>query len=112
MTIARRQRLDAAAERSALVQGRGHLSAARQVVLRSNNDGVGDFTGLLQKLDYIAELGRQRLWLLPFYPSPRRDDGYDIADYRDVHPDYGTLPMSGASSAKRTPAASASSPNW
>ncbi len=57
----------------------------------ANNDGVGDFTGLLEKLDYIAELGVDTLWLLPFYPSPRRDDGYDIADYRGVHPDYGNL---------------------
>ena len=57
----------------------------------SNNDGIGDFPGLISKLDYIAELGVNTLWLLPFYPSPRRDDGYDIADYRGVHPDYGTL---------------------
>ena len=57
----------------------------------SNNDGVGDFQGLLQKLDYIQSLGVNAIWLLPFYPSPRRDDGYDIADYRGVHPDYGTL---------------------
>ncbi len=57
----------------------------------ANNDGIGDFPGLIAKLDYIAELGVDTLWLLPFYPSPRRDDGYDIADYRDVHPDYGTL---------------------
>jgi len=57
----------------------------------ANNDGVGDFPGLLQKLDYIASLGVNAIWLLPFYPSPRRDDGYDIADYRGVHPDYGTL---------------------
>jgi maltose alpha-D-glucosyltransferase/alpha-amylase len=57
----------------------------------SNNDGFGDFPGLLQKLDYIASLGVNAIWLLPFYPSPRRDDGYDIADYRGVHPDYGTL---------------------
>lgn len=57
----------------------------------ANNDGVGDFPGLLQKLDYIAELGVTAIWLLPFYPSPRRDDGYDIASYRDVHPDYGSL---------------------
>ncbi len=55
------------------------------------NDGVGDFRGLLQKLDYIAELGVTAIWMLPFYPSPRRDDGYDIADYRGVHPEYGTL---------------------
>jgi maltose alpha-D-glucosyltransferase / alpha-amylase len=57
----------------------------------SNNDGVGDFPGLLQKLDYIAGLGVNVIWLLPFYPSPRRDDGYDISDYRGVHPDYGTM---------------------
>ncbi len=57
----------------------------------SNNDGIGDFPGLISKLDYIAELGVNTVWLLPFYPSPRRDDGYDIADYRGVHTDYGTL---------------------
>jgi maltose alpha-D-glucosyltransferase/alpha-amylase len=57
----------------------------------SNNDGVGDFAGLISRLDYIAELGVNTIWLLPFYPSPRLDDGYDIADYRGVHPDYGTL---------------------
>lgn len=57
----------------------------------SNNDGIGDFQGLIAKLDYIAELGVNTIWLLPFYPSPRRDDGYDIAEYRDVHSDYGTL---------------------
>jgi maltose alpha-D-glucosyltransferase/alpha-amylase len=57
----------------------------------SNNDGVGDFPGLLERLDYLSELGVTALWLLPFYPSPRRDDGYDIADYRGVHPEYGTL---------------------
>ena len=57
----------------------------------SDNDGVGDFRGLLDKLDYIAELGVTAIWLLPFYPSPRRDDGYDIADYRGVHPEYGSL---------------------
>jgi len=57
----------------------------------ANDDGVGDFAGLIQKLDYIASLGVDTVWLLPFYPSPRRDDGYDIANYRGVHPDYGTL---------------------
>ena len=57
----------------------------------SNNDGIGDFPGLLAKLDYIAELGVNTLWLLPFYPSPRRDDGYDIAAYKAVHRDYGTM---------------------
>ncbi len=57
----------------------------------ANNDGMGDFPGLIQKLDYIAGLGVTAIWLLPFYPSPRRDDGYDIADYRNVHPEYGTM---------------------
>ena len=57
----------------------------------SDNDGIGDFAGVLEKLDYIAELGVTAIWMLPFYPSPRRDDGYDIADYRGVHADYGTL---------------------
>ncbi|MBP0491288.1 maltose alpha-D-glucosyltransferase [Roseomonas indoligenes] len=56
----------------------------------SNDDGVGDFPGLIAKLDYIAELGVDTLWLLPFYPSPRRDDGYDISEYTGVHPDYGS----------------------
>ncbi|HEY2444186.1 MAG TPA: maltose alpha-D-glucosyltransferase [Rhizomicrobium sp.] len=57
----------------------------------ANNDGVGDFPGLIQRLDYLAELGVNAIWLLPFYPSPRRDDGYDIAHYRGVHPEYGTV---------------------
>jgi maltose alpha-D-glucosyltransferase/alpha-amylase len=57
----------------------------------SNDDGTGDFAGLLRKLDYIVDLGVNVVWLLPFYPSPLRDDGYDIAEYRGVHPDYGTL---------------------
>lgn len=57
----------------------------------SNNDGIGDFVGATQKLDYLQDLGVTVLWLLPFYPSPGRDDGYDIADYLDVHPDVGTL---------------------
>jgi maltose alpha-D-glucosyltransferase/alpha-amylase len=56
-----------------------------------NDDGIGDFAGLIAKLDYIVRLGVNTLWLLPFYPSPRRDDGYDIAAYEAVHPDYGTL---------------------
>jgi maltose alpha-D-glucosyltransferase / alpha-amylase len=57
----------------------------------SNADGIGDFNGLAHRLDYLAELGITAIWLLPFYPSPLRDDGYDIADYRTVHPDYGDL---------------------
>jgi maltose alpha-D-glucosyltransferase / alpha-amylase len=56
-----------------------------------NNDGVGDFAGLLQKLDYLQDLGVTCLWLLPFFPSPLRDDGYDISDYRNIHPQYGTM---------------------
>lgn len=57
----------------------------------SNGDGIGDFRGLTSRLDHIKELGATAIWLLPFYPSPLRDDGYDIADYQDVHPSYGTL---------------------
>jgi maltose alpha-D-glucosyltransferase / alpha-amylase len=56
----------------------------------ANDDGIGDFQGLTQKLDYLADLGITALWLLPFYPSPLRDDGYDIADYRGINPSYGT----------------------
>jgi maltose alpha-D-glucosyltransferase/alpha-amylase len=56
----------------------------------SNEDGIGDFAGLMAKLDYLQKLGVTALWLLPFYPSPLRDDGYDISDYTDVHPAYGT----------------------
>ncbi len=59
--------------------------------LDGNGDGIGDFAGLHAKLDYIVALGVDTLWLLPYYPSPRRDDGYDVADYFDVHRDYGTL---------------------
>jgi maltose alpha-D-glucosyltransferase / alpha-amylase len=57
----------------------------------SNGDGIGDFQGLAQKLDYVQELGVNTIWLMPFFPSPLRDDGYDISDYRSVHPRYGTL---------------------
>ena len=57
----------------------------------SNNDGIGDFQGLMGKLDYIVDLGATCIWLLPFFPSPLRDDGYDISDYMNVHPSYGTL---------------------
>jgi maltose alpha-D-glucosyltransferase / alpha-amylase len=57
----------------------------------ANDDGIGDFKGLTAKLDYIKELGVTAIWILPFYPSPLRDDGYDIADYRGVNPSYGTL---------------------
>jgi maltose alpha-D-glucosyltransferase/alpha-amylase len=64
-----------------------HLKAFKD----STGSGMGDFRGLIQKLDYLEELGITALWLLPFYPSPRRDDGYDISDYFSIHPDYGTL---------------------
>jgi len=57
----------------------------------SNNDGIGDFPGLTQKLDYLQGLGVTCIWLLPFFPSPLKDDGYDIADYTTVHPSYGTV---------------------
>ncbi|HWB40977.1 MAG TPA: maltose alpha-D-glucosyltransferase, partial [Gemmatimonadales bacterium] len=64
-----------------------HIRAFRD----SDADGIGDFAGLTEKLDYLQDLGVTALWLLPFYPSPLRDDGYDIADYTDVNPSYGTL---------------------
>jgi maltose alpha-D-glucosyltransferase/alpha-amylase len=57
----------------------------------SNNDGIGDFAGLTEKLDYLEDLGVTALWLLPFYPSPGRDDGYDISDYRTINADFGTM---------------------
>jgi len=57
----------------------------------SNDDGIGDFKGLTSKLEYIRDLGVNTIWLMPFYPSPLKDDGYDIADYQDVHPQFGTL---------------------
>lgn len=57
----------------------------------ANNDGIGDFEGLSRKLDYLQDLGVTALWLLPFYPSPLRDDGYDIADYKSIHPAYGRM---------------------
>jgi maltose alpha-D-glucosyltransferase/alpha-amylase len=57
----------------------------------SDNNGVGDFAGLMQKLDYLQDLGVNTIWLLPFYPSPMRDDGYDISDYRKIYPEYGDM---------------------
>ena len=57
----------------------------------SNDDGIGDFQGLIQRLDYLASLGVTAIWLLPFYPSPLKDDGYDIADYSNINPSYGTM---------------------
>lgn len=64
-----------------------HIKAFRD----GNNDGMGDFRGLKEKLDYISDLGVTAIWLLPFYPSPLRDDGYDTSDYTGIHPDYGTM---------------------
>ena len=57
----------------------------------SNGDGIGDFAGLMKRLDYVQELGVTAIWLLPFYPSPLRDDGYDIADYKSINPSYGSM---------------------
>ncbi|NET88738.1 MAG: hypothetical protein F6K45_11700, partial [Kamptonema sp. SIO1D9] len=57
----------------------------------SNGDGIGDFRGLTEKLDYLKELGVTAVWVLPFFPSPLRDDGYDIADYKSVNPIFGSL---------------------
>jgi maltose alpha-D-glucosyltransferase / alpha-amylase len=64
-----------------------HIKAFRD----SNGDGIGDFEGLLEKLDYLKDLGVTAIWLLPFYPSPLRDDGYDIADYYTINPSYGDI---------------------
>ena len=86
-------------ESQALVQQTEHLWYKDAVIYQlhvrtfcdSNGDGIGDFRGLTNKLDYLQELGINAIWLLPFYPSPLRDDGYDIADYTSVHPSYGSL---------------------
>ena len=57
----------------------------------SNANGIGDFTGLTEKLDYLHDLGVTAIWLLPMYPSPFKDDGYDISDYHDIHKEYGAM---------------------
>ena len=57
----------------------------------TNNDGIGDFQGLIEKLDYLRDLGISAIWLLPFYPSPLKDDGYDISDYYTINKEYGSL---------------------
>src|SRR5512139_4091494 len=57
----------------------------------SNGDGIGDLPGLVSKLDYVQDLGIDTLWLLPITPSPLRDDGYDVSDHYNIHPDYGDL---------------------
>lgn len=64
-----------------------HIKAFRD----GNGDGIGDFKGLMEKLDYLQDLGVTAIWLLPFYPSPQKDDGYDIADYYQINPSYGTI---------------------
>ena len=73
----------------------GGARSIYQVYVRSfcdsNGDGQGDFAGLISKLDYIAALGVDAIWLSPIHPSPNRDWGYDVSDYEGVHPDYGTL---------------------
>ena len=64
-----------------------------EVVVRAfadgNGDGIGDLQGMISRLDYIRELGIDCIWLLPIYPSPLRDDGYDVSDFYQIHPDYG-----------------------
>ncbi len=89
-----------AAEASRLVAAESNPTWYKDVVIYqlhvrafcdSTGDGVGDFLGLTSKLDYLQDLGVTALWLLPFYPSPLKDDGYDIANYTNVHPAYGTL---------------------
>jgi maltose alpha-D-glucosyltransferase/alpha-amylase len=57
----------------------------------SDADGVGDFQGLIKKVDYLEDLGINTIWLLPFYPSPLKDDGYDISGYYDIHSMYGNM---------------------
>ena len=64
-----------------------HIKAFRD----GNCDGIGDFKGLIEKIPYLADLGVTAIWLLPFYPSPLRDDGYDIADYYNINPSYGDI---------------------
>src|SRR5689334_25382993 len=64
-----------------------HVKSFRE----SNADGYGDFRGLIDKLDYVRALGANTLWSLPFYPSPLKDDGYDISAYEEINPTYGTI---------------------
>ena len=74
-----------------MVERRGGLPDLSRSFHDSNGDGIGDFRGLLEKLEYIRDLGVNTIWLMPFYPSPLRDDGYDIADYTSVNPSYCTI---------------------
>jgi maltose alpha-D-glucosyltransferase/alpha-amylase len=82
-------------ERSAAADAWYHDAVIYEVHVRAffdaSGDGIGDFRGLTAKLDYLRDLGVTAIWLLPFYPSPLRDDGYDIADYKAIHPSYGSM---------------------
>src|SRR5215217_2965899 len=78
-------------DRRSLVQARGFLLPVCGTYMDSNADGIGDFKGLLRRLDYLQGLGITTIWLMPFQPSPGKDDGYDISDYYGVDPRYGTL---------------------
>ncbi len=77
-----------------------------------NGDGIGDFKGIIGKLDYLGELGIDAIWLSPHFPSPNWDWGYDISDYCDVAPEYGTLADFRAFLEARTAAGYASSSTW
>jgi maltose alpha-D-glucosyltransferase/alpha-amylase len=98
-TLASRSSRSGLSETNALLKGNDPLWFKDAIIYEihvrafydSNGDGIGDFAGLIQKLDYLEDLGITAIWLLPFYPSPLKDDGYDVSDYYDVHPDYGTL---------------------
>ena len=91
----------------ALVQDGGLLRDPHAGFFDGNDDGSGDFRGLIEKLDYLQWLGIDCIWLLPMYPSPLRDGGYDIADFFAIHPDYGRSRTSAPSSRRRTSAACA-----
>ena len=78
----------------------------------SNGDGIGDLNGITSRLDYLKELGVDAIWLTPIYPSPQVDFGYDISDYENIDPQYGTWPTSTASSPSRRNATSASLWTW
>ena len=75
----------------AVVDRHGHLSTLVRSFADGNGDGIGDFKGLASRLPYLRWLGVKTLWLTPIYPSPLRDGGYDITDFKDIHPDLGDL---------------------
>jgi maltose alpha-D-glucosyltransferase / alpha-amylase len=92
MNFVSRTTMDQALETDALwYQGAIIYQLHVKAFADSNNDGIGDFAGLTAKLDYLQDLGVTALWLLPFYPSPGRDDGYDIADYGKINPEFGSM---------------------